>query len=43
MKKYNNAIIEIIDITLEEIILSSGIKTEETPLTWGGQNADEIL
>lgn len=43
MKKYNKAIIEIIDITLEEIILSSGIKTEETPLTWGAQNADEIL
>ena len=43
MKKYQKANIEIVDISLKEIILVSGIKTEDSPLTFENQNADEIL
>lgn len=43
MKKYEKANIEIINISLEEIILASGIVSNDSPLGWSDNTVDEVL
>ena len=43
MKKYEKATIEILDISIDEIILASGIVSNDAPLGWGNNTVDEVL